>query len=71
MAVLVKNGKIVNHDRSFKADVLCVDGKIVEIGENIQAPENCQVCESLNIIKKNPKKIVNKFPNKKREIFPM
>jgi len=45
MAVLVKNGKIVNHDRSFKADVLCVDGKIVEVGENIQAPENCQVCE--------------------------
>ena len=44
MAVLVKNGKIVNHDRSFKADVLCVDGKIVEVGENIQAPENCQVC---------------------------
>ena len=43
MAVLVKNGKIVNHDRSFKADVLCVDGKIVEIGENIQAPDNCQV----------------------------
>ena len=57
MAVWVKNGKIVNHDRSFKADVLCVDGKIAEIGENIQAPENCQVCESLKSIeKKNPKK---------------
>lgn len=43
MAVLVKNGKIVNHDRSFKADVLCVDGKIVEVGTDIAVPENCQV----------------------------
>lgn len=61
MAVLVKNGKIVNHDRSFKADVLCVDGKIVEIGENIQAPENCQVCESLKIIEKKIQKNCKKI----------
>ncbi|CAG5078213.1 Oidioi.mRNA.OKI2018_I69.PAR.g8931.t1.cds [Oikopleura dioica] len=46
MAVLVKNGKIVNHDRSFKADVLCVDGKIVEVGTDIAVPENCQIIDA-------------------------
>ena len=38
MSLLVKNGKIVNHDRSFKSDVLIKDGKIIEVAENIQAP---------------------------------
>ena len=32
MAVLVRGGTVVNADRSFRADVLCADGKIVAVG---------------------------------------
>jgi len=42
MKILIKNGIIINADSSQKADVLCIDGKIVEIGKNIKpnsAPE--------------------------------
>jgi hypothetical protein len=37
-AVLVRGGTIVNADREFRADVLSVGEKIVEVGENLTAP---------------------------------
>ena len=40
--LLVKNGKIVNHDRSFVADILIRNGKIAKVGENLEIPEGCQ-----------------------------
>ena len=33
--LLVKNGTVVNADHSFVADVLCLDGKVVEVGQNL------------------------------------
>ena len=46
MSVLVKNGTVVNADHSFKADVLCRDGKIVEVAPNITAPEGVRVVDA-------------------------
>ena len=36
-AVLIQGGTVVNADRAFKADVLCQDGRIVAVGENLPA----------------------------------
>ena len=46
MSVLIKNGTIVNADQSLKADVLCADGKIQEIGSNISAPSGAEVIDA-------------------------
>eukprot|EP00013_Stygamoeba_regulata_P008299 CAMPEP_0177668824 /NCGR_PEP_ID=MMETSP0447-20121125/23028_1 /TAXON_ID=0 /ORGANISM="Stygamoeba regulata, Strain BSH-02190019" /LENGTH=503 /DNA_ID=CAMNT_0019175479 /DNA_START=91 /DNA_END=1602 /DNA_ORIENTATION=+ len=35
--ILVQGGIVVNEDREFKADVLCENGKIVAVGENLNA----------------------------------
>ena len=32
MSVLIKGGTVVTADQTYRADVLCADGKIVEIG---------------------------------------
>ncbi|MEY3124560.1 MAG: dihydropyrimidinase [Pseudomonadota bacterium] len=37
-SILIKGGTVVNADRAFRADVLCVDGQIAAVGENLQAP---------------------------------
>jgi len=37
-AVLIQGGTVVNADREFKADVLCVDGQIVAVGSGLDAP---------------------------------
>jgi len=38
MTVLIQGGTVVNSDRSFRADVLCQNGKITAVGESIDAP---------------------------------
>ncbi|MBL6943300.1 MAG: dihydropyrimidinase [Bacteroidales bacterium] len=35
MILIIKNGKIINADNSIKADVMCRDGKIIRISENL------------------------------------
>ena len=35
-SLLIRGGTVVNADRSFAADVLCQDGSIVVVGENLQ-----------------------------------
>lgn len=45
-SLLIKNGTIVNHDREFKADVLCKDGKIVQVGTNLSAPSDARVLDA-------------------------
>jgi dihydropyrimidinase len=45
--LLVKGGTVVNHDRFFKADVLCEDGKIIAVGENLSA-EGARVVDATN-----------------------
>jgi len=46
MAVLIKGGTIVTADRTFRGDVSCADGKIVEIGENLAAPARAEVVDA-------------------------
>ena len=36
-SLLIRGGTVVNADRAFRADVLCQDGRIVAVGENLQA----------------------------------
>jgi len=38
MTVLIQGGTVINADRSFRADVLCANGKISAIAERIDAP---------------------------------
>jgi len=45
-AVLIRGGTVVNADREFRADVLCVDGKIHSIGESLPAPAGAQVVDA-------------------------
>jgi dihydropyrimidinase len=36
--LLIRGGTVVNADRTFKADVITVDGKITAVGENLTTP---------------------------------
>ena len=45
-SILIRGGTVVNADRQFRADVLCVDGKIQEVGDNLQAPAGAQVVDA-------------------------
>ena len=38
MSVLIKGGTVVTSEQSFRADVVCADGKIQEIGPKLAAP---------------------------------
>jgi dihydropyrimidinase len=38
MTLLIQGGTVVNADRSFRADVLCEDGRIAAIGEKLDKP---------------------------------
>lgn len=46
MSLLIKGGTIINADRSFRADVLCDNGQIRNIAEDIDAPSGCQVVDA-------------------------
>src|SRR5260221_2653663 len=41
-SLLIRGGTVVNADREFKADVLCVDGRIAALGDDAarNAPAN-------------------------------
>ena len=47
-ALLIRGGTVVNADREFKADVLCVDGKIAALGTAAvsQAPASAQTLDA-------------------------
>ena len=46
MSVLIKGGTVVTADQTFRADVLCADGRIAEIGENLAAPARGEVVDA-------------------------
>src|SRR5665213_2870206 len=46
MTTIVRGGTVVNADRSFRADVLCHEGKIIAVGENLDAPASAQVIDA-------------------------
>lgn len=43
---LIRGGTVVNADRAFRADVLCQDGKITAVGDNLQAPAGATVVDA-------------------------
>ena len=45
-SILIRGGTVVNADRQFRADVVCVDGKIQSVGDNLVAPEGAQVVDA-------------------------
>ncbi len=45
-SVLIRGGTVVNADRQFRADVLCVGGKIHSVGEDLQAPAGSTVVDA-------------------------
>jgi dihydropyrimidinase len=50
MSVLIQGGTVVTADQTFRADVLCVDGRIAAIsqtpGERLDAPPKCEVIDA-------------------------
>ena len=46
MKVLIKGGTVVNADRSVRADVLCEDGIITAVSENLDAPAGATVVDA-------------------------
>src|SRR6187431_2855781 len=46
MPVLLKGGTIVTADQTYRADVLCADGKIAAIGEKLDAPARTEVVDA-------------------------
>ncbi len=45
-SILIRGGTVVNADRSFVADVLCQDGSVVAVGENLHAPAGATVVDA-------------------------
>src|SRR6187399_2057429 len=46
MAVLIQGGTIVTADQTYRGDVLCADGRIVAIGEKLDAPARAEVVDA-------------------------
>ena len=46
MSVLIKGGTVVTADDTFRADVLCTDGKIQVVGDNIDPPSGCEIVDA-------------------------
>ncbi|MDH3748509.1 MAG: dihydropyrimidinase [Gammaproteobacteria bacterium] len=46
MSVLIRGGTVVNAERSLRADVLCHDGTIAAVGENLDSPVNATVIDA-------------------------
>src|SRR5690606_14129911 len=46
MSVLIKNGTVVTADKTYLADVYCDEGKIIAIGENLDAPATAEVIDA-------------------------
>lgn len=46
MGVLVRGGTVVTADRSYRADVLAIDGRIAAIGEEIEAPGGTETVDA-------------------------
>ena len=45
-SVLIRGGTVVNADRAFRADVLCIDGQIAAVGDNLVAPAGAEVVDA-------------------------
>lgn len=50
MAILIKGGDVVLADKTFRADVLCDEGKIVAVGEDLDVPAGCEVVDAGDLL---------------------
>ncbi|WP_280538979.1 dihydropyrimidinase [Chromohalobacter sp. 11-W] len=46
MTILIRGGTVVTHDDTYRADVLCVDGKIAAVGVDLEAPADAEVIDA-------------------------
>ena len=46
MTVLIRGGTVVNADRSFAADVLCENGVVSAVGDNLDAPKGAEIIDA-------------------------
>ncbi|CAH0529117.1 dihydropyrimidinase [Vibrio hippocampi] len=46
MNLLIKGGDVVTHEQTYTADVLCIDGKISQIGTDLDYPENTEIIDA-------------------------
>ncbi len=45
MSLLIRGATVVTHEESYRADVLCANGLIQAIGENLETPSGCDVLD--------------------------
>src|SRR5438445_2173766 len=50
MSILIRGGTVVDATHSYRADVLCVDGKIAAIGAQLDAPAGAQVVDAGDLL---------------------
>src|SRR5689334_5584480 len=50
MSILIRGGTVVDASHSYRADVLCVDGKIAAIGEKLDAPAGAQMIDAGDLL---------------------
>jgi dihydropyrimidinase len=50
MSILIKGGKVVTGDHSYRADVYCDQGIIQAIGENLDVPAGCEVVDAGDLL---------------------
>jgi dihydropyrimidinase len=46
MSLLIRGGTVVTAERTYTADVLCQDGKIVAVGEGMEVPAGAEVLDA-------------------------
>lgn len=46
MTILIRGGTVVTATQTYKADVLCVDGKIAAIGPDLEPPTACEIIDA-------------------------
>ncbi len=46
MSLLIRGGTVVTAEQSFRADILCADGKISAIGETLEAPSGIETVDA-------------------------
>ena len=46
MSVLIRGGTVVNADQSIRSDVYCVDGRVAELGLDLEAPAGTEIVDA-------------------------
>ncbi len=46
MTTLIRGGTVITAEQTFRADVLCDDGKIAELGEDLETPTGAEIIDA-------------------------